>query len=111
MKYLDGTLLTNEDLLASYPRRIEKNENYEIWQFPYVKNEVLYDEEDLVGIHFGDRRTKIFLISKFKNRLEDLDFIDRVIALVHDISDEVELEKQVLKSDISVEDLLKIMKA
>ncbi|MDO5047455.1 MAG: hypothetical protein Q4D88_02780 [Anaerococcus sp.] len=109
MKYSDETILTNEDLVACYPRRIEKNSSYEIWQFPYVYNEVLYGEDDIVGISFGDRINKIYLISKFKNRLEDLDFINRVISLIHDISDEFEVEKRLVKSDLSLKEVLKIM--
>lgn len=109
LKYSDKTKLTNEDLVACYPRRIEKNKNYEIWQFPYVNNEVLYDEDDMVGISFGERVNKIFLISKFKYRLEDLDFINRVISLVHDISDKFEIEKHLVTTDPSLEEVLRMM--
>lgn len=109
LKYSDGTILTNEDLVACYPRRIEKKENYEIWQFPYVKNEVLHDEDDIIGISFIERTNKIFLISKFKHRLEDLDFINRIISLVHDVSDKFEFEKHLVTTDPSLEEVLRIM--
>ena len=109
MKYSDETMLTNEDLVACYPRRIEKNKSYEIWQFPYVNNDVLYDEDDIVGIIFGDRINKIFLISKFKYRLEDENFINRIISLVHDVSDEFDLKKYLVTIDPTLEEVLKMM--
>ena len=95
LKYSDGDMITNEDLVACYPRRIKKIKSYEVWQFPYVNNEVLYDEDD---------------ISMFKDRLEDLDFINRVISLVHDISDEFEIEKQLVETELSIEEILKMIK-
>ena len=46
----------------------------------------------------------------FKDRLEDLDFINRVISLVHDISDEFEIEKQLVETELSIEEILKMIK-
>lgn len=110
LKYSDGDMITNEDLVACYPRRIKKIKSYEVWQFPYVNNEVLYNEDDIVGISFGNGINKIYIISMFKDRLEDLDFINRVISLVHDISDEFEIEKQLVETELSIEEILKMIK-
>lgn len=35
MKYYDGSVIKEEDIVAIFPRRIEIGENYEIWQHPY----------------------------------------------------------------------------
>ena len=103
-------MITNEDLVACYPRRLKRIKAYEIWQFPYVKEDVLYDEEDLVGIRFGTDRNTVFLLSKFQNRLVDVNYINRIISLVHDISEEFVVEKRLVSSEISVEEAMKIIK-
>ncbi|MDD7305681.1 MAG: hypothetical protein PUG67_03745 [Peptoniphilaceae bacterium] len=75
-----------------------------------MNNDVLYDEDDIVGISFGERINKIFLISKFKYRLEDENFINRIISLVHDVSDKFEFEKHLVTTYPSLEEVIKIMK-
>lgn len=37
MKYSDRSDILNEDIIACYPRRIEKSKDYEVWKSPYVK--------------------------------------------------------------------------
>lgn len=98
MKYIDDSELNNEDLVACYPRRIEMQKNYELWQFPYVKEEVLHDENDIVGINFFENRIRISIISECQNHLEDSDYINRIISLVHDISTEFIVEKHLVSN-------------
>ena len=71
MKYTDGTILENHDLVILYPRRILKKENYEIWQYPYFDNEVLYDDFDLQLIVFKEDIVRSFHVSEKYERLKD----------------------------------------
>ncbi|MCR0155784.1 hypothetical protein MKC74_06690 [[Clostridium] innocuum] len=91
MKFSDGTDMQNEDIIACYPRRIEKSKDYEVWQFPYVKNSILY-EDCLAVIRFRYKTSYIFVISEKKEYLQDKDFLNRIISLVHDISNKFFLE-------------------
>ncbi len=93
MNYANHSTLTNEDLVACYPRRIEKAESYELWQFPYVKNNILYNEDDIIGIIFSKDKNIINIISEYSYHLEDNDYINRIISLVHDISNEFIVNK------------------
>ena len=92
MKYIDNSKLNNEDLVACYPRRIEIKKNYELWQFPYIKDDILHDEIDIVGINFFENIVRISIISECHHHLKDPNYINRIISLVHDITTEFIIE-------------------
>lgn len=99
MKNSDNVIMTNDDIMICYPRRIEKNQNYEVWQFGYIRDDVFYDNFDLAFIKFSQDKNMITVISEHKNRLEDTAYISRIQLLIHDISSEFDV-KTVLVSDI-----------
>lgn len=108
MNYTDRSKLTNEDLVACYPRRIEMAKSYELWQFPYVKDDILYDEDDIIGITFDEGFNHIYIISEYPHHLEDADYINRIISLVHDISNEFSVDKYLVNNSSisSIEEIL-----
>lgn len=95
--------MTNEDIIAYYPRRIERGAHYEIWQFPYVKDGVFYDNFDLAVVQFLKNQNIVTLFSEYKNRLEDCDYIARVQLLVHDISNCFDVKTQLVRDIFSDE--------
>ena len=112
MNYTDHSKLTNEDLVACYPRRIEMAKSYELWQFPYVKDDILYDEDDIIGITFNESLNRIAIISEYPHHLEDTDYINRIISLVHDISNKFSVDKHLVNNDStsSIEEILQIIR-
>ena len=56
MKYFDGTDIEEVDIVSIFPRRIEMGANYEIWQHPYFKINVLAENFDLQLIYFIDKK-------------------------------------------------------
>lgn len=112
MEYTDKTRLTNEDLVACYPRRIGMGQDYELWQFPYVKNEILYDEDDIIAINFGKKTNRISIISEYPAHFDDLDYINRVISLVHDVSDSFQVNHYLINNDsgLSLEEVMQKLK-
>lgn len=101
MKNLTGEKIYDEDLLVIYPRRIIKKKNYEVWQFPYVKNNIYHDDFNLAVVRFGFISNDILLISEHQNRLEDREYIGRVQLLVHDISSEFNVDVLLVKNIFS----------
>lgn len=99
--------------MACYPRRIEMANSYELWQFPYVKDDILYDEDDIIGITFHEGFNRISIISEYPHHLEDTDYINRILSLVHDISNEFVVDKHLVDSNrtSSVEKILQIIRA
>lgn len=88
MRNADNSIITNEDLIICYPRRIEKGSNYEVGQYPYIKDGVFHDNFDLAVVQFLGKRNIVTLISEHESRLRDKDYIARIQLLVHDISDD-----------------------
>lgn len=103
MRYQDNDQLTNEDLVAIYPRRLYKKGTIEIWQFPYVKDEILYDEDSLVGIEFSTI-AELYLVTPFKNRYEDKEYLNRIISLVHDL--DMDFEVYSINKDLTVKEII-----
>lgn len=95
----DRTPLTNEDLIACYPRRLQIETGYELWQFPYVRDDVLYDEDDLIIVRFHEGTSRVSVLSKYPHHLEDRDYLGRVLLLVHDASQEFFLDKYLVERD------------
>lgn len=93
MKYWDGDVINDEDLIGIYPRRLMIKDNYEIWQYPYVTDDTLQDENDIVGISFSKSLNRIYLFSPFVNRLEDMEYLNRISILVHDLMIEFDIIK------------------
>lgn len=102
MEYWNGVKLKNDDLVACYPRRIQVGKYYEIWQFPYVRNNILHDGDDIVAITFLDNH-QITVISEHSDRLNDQDYLNRIINLVHDISKNDYVVKTELVDDLDSE--------
>lgn len=106
MRYQDNDKLTNDDLVAIYPRRLYKKDNIEIWQFPYVKDEILYDEDSLVGIKFS-KVSEVYLVTPIKDRIEDKEYLNRIISLVHDL--DMDFETYNLKKDLTVTEIISFL--
>lgn len=88
MKYSDGTVMMEEDLVASYSRRIVKDLNYEIWQHPYVKDGVLHDSFDLQLVYFNDDKSvDSYVASDNSDHLVDINHLSRMQLIFHDISE------------------------
>lgn len=86
MKYSDGSEIMEEDLVASYPRRIVKDLNYEIWQHPYVKDRVLHDDFDLQLIYFNDDKSiDSYVASDNSDHLVDINHLAKIQLIFHDI--------------------------
>lgn len=88
MKYSDGTVIMEEDLAASYSRRIVKDLNSEIWQHPYVKDGVLHDSFDLQLVYFNDDKSvDSYVASDNSEHLVDINHLGRMQLIFHDISE------------------------
>ena len=87
MKYEDGTILEESDLIALYPRRIEKKENYEVWQHPYTKGNVLENEPDFQLVFFNeDGSVDSYHVSHKEYRFKDLTHLGKLQLIYHDIT-------------------------
>lgn len=87
MKFaFDKTEITEEDMISIFPRRIEKNLRFEIWQYPYFDNQLLYNDEDFVIIEFNDKQDIIHVISMHESHLQNQFHLERISNLIHDIS-------------------------
>lgn len=78
--------ISSEDLIAIFPRRVEKIKNFEIWQYPYIDSDYLYDTEDYVVLEFNETQDIIHIISTDKAHLSNRFHLDRITSLLHDIS-------------------------
>lgn len=94
MNFEDSKVINNEDLIIMYPRRTLKENDYEIWQFPYVFDNVVSLDTDLVFVHFGNRN-KITHLAVNEERTKDLDHLSRIELLVHDLNEEFDYESYV----------------
>ena len=75
MKYEDKTKIEELDLTALYPRIIEKHENYEIWQHPYVREDVLENDPDFQLVYFNkDGSVDSYHVSSKEYRFKDIFF-------------------------------------
>ena len=100
MKYYDGSVIKEEDIVAIFPRRIEIGENYEIWQHPYFKNGVLAEDFDFQLIYFIDRKNvESYHITQDKERLTDANHLSRFQLLFHDVCENFH-EENILVEDI-----------
>lgn len=70
-----------------YPQRCIIGDHFEIWRFPYVNNGILEDEGDFVLTLFNGTRNYLHLFTGHPERTKDLDYLARILWLVHDISE------------------------
>jgi len=104
MKYEDGTIIDESDLTALYPRRIEKHENYEVWQHPYIKGDVLEDEPDFQLVFFNkDRSVDSYHVSNKEYRFTDLTHLGKLQLVYHDITLEFNQYTHLIKDVLSRE--------
>lgn len=100
MKFENGTILTSEDMLALYPRRILKEQKYEIWQHPYIREDILEDGYDLQLVVFNDDGSvNSYHVSDKEHRLKDLTHLGKLQLIYHDVTLEFN-EHQHLIDDI-----------
>ncbi|AVM42922.1 hypothetical protein [Fastidiosipila sanguinis] len=78
--------ISEEDLIAIFPRRIQKVKNFEVWQYPYIVSSFLYKTEDYVILEFNEKQDIIHVISTNKDHLNNRFHLDRISNLIHDIS-------------------------
>lgn len=100
MKFKDGSLMSEEDLIAIYSRRISIGEKYELWQHSYIKDGVLEVNPDLQIVCFNTPKyITTFYISQNKYRLSDRNHIGKMQLVFHDICERFE-ENTVLVKNI-----------
>lgn len=100
----DHSIMTNEDFVICYPRRIEKGYDYEVWQYPYVRDGVFYDNFDVAVVRFGGKSNTVTLVTEHEDRLHDTDYIARIQLLIHDISEDFfEVKVKLVKNIFSEE--------
>lgn len=100
MKYYDGSDIEEVDILSVFPRRIEIGANYEIWQHPYFKNNVLAENFDLQLIYFIDEKNvDSYHITQDKERFSDVNHLSRIQLLFHDVCENF-YEHNILVEDI-----------
>lgn len=80
-----------------YPQRCRIGSHYELWRFPYVKDGVLEDEPDFVLVLLNGTRNEIHLFTGFVERTQDRDYLARILWLIHDISNEFDMQFHVLE--------------
>ena len=87
MRFKDGTILKDDDYLATYPRRIEKHNNFEIWQHPYCRVNYLEDEPDIQLVYFNsDGSVDSYHVSSEKERFKDRVHLGKLQLIYHDIT-------------------------
>ena len=82
----DNQEISEEDLIAIFPRRIQKIKNFEVWQYPYIDSNFLYQNEDYVILEFNEKQDIIHVISTNKDHLNNRFHLDRITNLIHDVS-------------------------
>lgn len=95
MKFKDLSEMKDQDLIACYPRRIEKGDSYELWKFPYVEDDVLFND-NLVFVEFRENMALLILISEFDSQVFDSFYMDRISVLVEGIYAEYHTEAMVI---------------
>ncbi|AMC92661.1 hypothetical protein AOC36_01225 [Erysipelothrix larvae] len=87
MIYEDGTVIEESDLTAIYSRRIEKHENYEVWQHPYIRGDVLENDPDFQLVYFNiDGSVDAYHVSDKAYRFKDLVHLGKLQLVYHDIT-------------------------
>ena len=100
MKYYDGSDIEEVDIISIFPRRIEIGANYEIWQHPYFKNNVLAENFDLQLIYFKDKNNvESYHFTQDKERFSDVNHLSRMQLLFHDVCENFQ-EYNILVEDI-----------
>ena len=87
MKYEDGSIVEELDLIAIYSRRLVKDKNYEIWQHPYIKDGILEDGFDLQLVYFNkDDSVDSYHVSDKEYRFKDLIHLGKLQLIYHDVT-------------------------
>lgn len=97
MKFQDNDKISNEDLIVIYPRRTPKEKNYQIWQFPYIKDNIVSLDNDLVFVKFGE----VILLAEYEQRVDDTDYIGRIELLMHDLDQDFEFKYYIFEDLLS----------
>lgn len=100
MKFQDNDKISNEDLIVIYPRRTPKEKNYQIWQFPYIKDNIVSLDNDLVFVKFGEVN-KVILLTEYEQRVDDPNYICRIELLIHDLDQEFEFKYYIFEDLLS----------
>lgn len=83
MKYGDGEII-DYNFQGFYPRRALIKGNYEIWLSPYVNHETYYNDNIIVAKKVRNK-WYIGIFSEHEEQLKNLDYINEVGFLYHDI--------------------------
>lgn len=83
MRYSNGEEIT-EDFQGFYPRRSYVKGNYEVWLSPYVNHETYYNDNIVVAKKVRNK-WYIGIFSQHEEQLKNLDYINEVSFLYHDI--------------------------
>lgn len=82
MKHSDGEIITNfQDF---YPRRSFVKGNYEVWLSSYIDNNIYYNDNIIVAKKVRNK-WYIGIFSEYEEQLKNLDYINSVELLYHDI--------------------------
>lgn len=83
MKHSDGESI-DYNFQGFYPRRSLRKGNYEIWLSPYVNDETYYNDNIIVAKKVRNK-WYIGIFSEYEEQLKNLDYINSVGFLYHDI--------------------------
>lgn len=87
LKYQDGNLIPPEDMAITYSRRTVKTEQYEIWQHPYIKDNIVSDSFDLQLVIFNpDQSVESYHVSDAVHHFEDVSQLIKLQLVYHDIT-------------------------
>lgn len=87
MKYEDGNIIEESDLVAIYSRRLVKDKNYELWQHPYTQGDILENGFDLQLVYFNkDGSVESYHVSDKEYRFKDLIHLGKLQLIYHDVT-------------------------
>lgn len=87
VKYQNGNLIPPEDMAITYSRRTVKTEQYEIWQHPYIKDNIVSDSFDMQLVIFNpDNLVESYHVSDTMHHFEDVSQLIKLQLVYHDIT-------------------------
>lgn len=87
IKHQNGDIISPEDMAITYSRRTVKTERYEIWQHPYIKDNVVSDSFDLqLVLFYPDNLVESYHVSDTMHHLEDVSQLIKLQLVYHDIA-------------------------
>lgn len=87
LKYQNGNLILPEDMAITHSRRTVKTELFEIWQHPYIKDNIVSDSFDMQLVIFNpDQSVESYHVSDTVHHFEDVSQRIKLQLVYHDIT-------------------------